>query len=156
QMIITDQGDIDQPGRWSGETVSLDRDWPVIEEESGDDVLSSAGPENLAYVIYTSGSTGSPKGVAIEHKNAVAIVQWGKEVFAGEEPEAILASTSICFDLSVFEIFVALSSGGKVILAENALQLAQLPSAHHVTLINTVPSAIAALLKTGGIPGSVR
>ena len=48
-----------------------------------------------------------------------------------------------------------LSCGGTVILAENVLQLPELAVANAVTLVNTVPSAIAALLRIGGIPGSV-
>ena len=111
---------------------------------------------SLAYVIYTSGSTGKPKGVAIEHHSAVAFVHWAKGVFTPKEMTGVLACTSICFDLSVFELFVPLSWGGTVILAENALHLAQLPARNEVTLINTVPSAIAELLRIGGVPGSVR
>ncbi len=111
---------------------------------------------NLAYVIYTSGSTGRPKGVAIEHRNTVALMQWANKVYLPEELAGVLASTSICFDLSVFELFVTLGLGGTVILAENALQLPSLPTANQVTLINTVPSAIAALLRMQAIPASVR
>jgi non-ribosomal peptide synthetase component F len=69
--------------------------------------------------------------------------------------EGVLASTSLCFDLSVFEIFVTLSCGGKIILAKDALQLPDLLAASQVTLINTVPSAIAALLRMKAIPTSV-
>ena len=112
-------------------------------------------PDNLAYIIYTSGSTGRPKGVAIAHKNALQLLYWGKEVFTPEELSGVLAATSICFDLSVFEIFVPLSWGGKVILAENALELPNLACKNEVRLINTVPSAIAELLHTDGIPNSV-
>ena len=68
----------------------------------------------------------------------------------------MLASTSICFDLSVFELFVPLSWGGTVILADNALQLPELPARREVTLINTVPSAITELLRVGGVAESVR
>ncbi len=68
----------------------------------------------------------------------------------------MLASTSICFDLSVFELFAPLSRGGKVILAENALLLPQLLASGEVTLINTVPSAIAELLRIKGIPSNIR
>ena len=49
-------------------------------------------------------------------------VHWAQQVFSTQELDGVLASTSICFDLSVFEIFVPLSVGGKIILAENALQ----------------------------------
>jgi amino acid adenylation domain-containing protein/FkbH-like protein len=110
----------------------------------------------LAYVIYTSGSTGVPKGVAIEHRNAVAFVSWAKDVFTPEELSGVLASTSICFDLSVFEMFVPLCLGGKVILADNALALPALPAAKEVKLINTVPSAIRELLRLKGVPESVQ
>lgn len=113
-------------------------------------------PSNLAYLIYTSGSTGEPKGVAIEHRSAVAFVHWAQTVFSLEELSGVLASTSICFDLSIFEIFVTLSCGGKVILVDNALQLADLPCAREVTLINSVPSAAKELLEFGAIPSSVR
>jgi non-ribosomal peptide synthetase component F len=51
----------------------------------------------------------------------------------------------VCFDLSVFEIFAPLASGGAVVLVDNALELPTAPARERVTLINTVPSAIAAL-----------
>jgi len=130
-----------------------------VKPESGD--LSEAGaiitvePDNLAYVLYTSGSTGLPKGVAITHRSAVAMVRWALETYSEAQLSGVLASTSICFDLSVYEVFAALSCGGKVILAENALQLPRLPSASEVTLINTVPSAMAELVRIAGVPGSV-
>ncbi|HEX2642239.1 MAG TPA: amino acid adenylation domain-containing protein, partial [Thermoanaerobaculia bacterium] len=113
-------------------------------------------PDNLAYLIYTSGSTGRPKGVAIEHRSAAVMVRWAAEVFPPEDLAGALASTSVCFDLSVFEIFVPLAAGGRVILADNALALPALSAASEVTLINTVPSAIAELVRSGGLPPSVR
>jgi acyl-coenzyme A synthetase/AMP-(fatty) acid ligase/acyl carrier protein len=67
----------------------------------------------------------------------------------------VLASTSITFDLSVFEIFVPLAWGGTVILADNALALPKLPAAGEVRLVNTVPSAISELLRAGAVPRSV-
>jgi amino acid adenylation domain-containing protein len=111
--------------------------------------------QNLAYVIYTSGSTGKPKGVAITHANLAALIQWSQGVYRDEQLRGVLASTSICFDLSVWEIFVTLASGGCLVLADNALALSELPARERVTLINTVPSAIAALQRAGQIPASV-
>src|SRR5581483_2972294 len=111
---------------------------------------------NLAYVIYTSGSTGVPKGVAIEHRNAINFICWAQKTFSAEEFSGVLAATSICFDLSIFEIFATLCCGGKIILAKNALELPSLPRKSEVRLINTVPSAIRELLRIGGVPDSVR
>ena len=77
--------------------------------------------------------------MAIEHHSVATFVHWAKGVFTADELAGVLLSTSICFDLSVFEIFVTWSAGGKVILAENALYLPTLPAKDEVTLINTVP-----------------
>ncbi|MCJ8205209.1 non-ribosomal peptide synthase/polyketide synthase [Pseudomonas sp. RGM2987] len=113
-------------------------------------------PDNLAYVIYTSGSTGQPKGVAIAHRNVLALIDWSASVYSRDDIQGVLASTSVCFDLSVWELFVTLANGGSLIIARNALELPQLPARDQVRLINTVPSAIAALQRSGEIPASVR
>ncbi|HEU4325811.1 MAG TPA: amino acid adenylation domain-containing protein [Roseiflexaceae bacterium] len=113
-------------------------------------------PEQLAYLIYTSGSTGRPKGVAITHANAAALLAWAQQQFSPEELAGTLAATSINFDLSVFELFVPLSVGAAVILAENALALPDLPAAGEVTLVNTVPSAMRELVHLRAVPPGVR
>ncbi|MEL6928913.1 MAG: amino acid adenylation domain-containing protein [Cyanobacteria bacterium J06600_6] len=117
--------------------------------------LSAPHPNNLAYIIYTSGSTGKPKGVAITHKSAVTLCHWAKDTFSEAQLSGVLASTSICFDLSVFEIFVTLSCGGAIILAENALGLPSLNPAVPITLINIVPSAARELVRINAIPKTV-
>jgi amino acid adenylation domain-containing protein len=117
---------------------------------------TGVGPNNLAYVIYTSGSTGRPKGVAIEHRSAVVLAHWARSRFSGEELSGVLASTSVCFDVSVFEIFVPLALGGRLILAENALELPSLPATAEVRIATMVPSAAAELVRAGAIPPSVR
>ncbi|KPA18703.1 plipastatin synthase subunit D [Candidatus Magnetomorum sp. HK-1] len=135
--------------------VKLDQDKNIIEEKSIENPDSDTDPSNLAYILYTSGSTGIPKGVAIEHRSPVALVLWAKQIYSEKELAGTLASTSICFDLSVFEMFTPLSSGGTIIIARNALELPNLISANYVTLINTVPSAIQELVKLNAIPTSV-
>jgi surfactin family lipopeptide synthetase A len=136
--------------------VCLDRDWATIAKEPSTNPTSAATGANLAYVIYTSGSTGKPKGVAIEHSNVVAFVQWVLSVFTPEDLAGVLASTSICFDLSIFELFGTLSGGGCAIIVENILHLPEVPSSVNVTLINTVPSALNELLHSHRLPASVR
>jgi len=135
-----------------------------LDAPSGDDleeVARLAGEEedagrHLAYLIYTSGSTGRPKGVAIEHRSAVARVAWAAVEFGAGELAGVLAATSVCFDLSIFELFAPLALGGTVVLADDALALPSLPAAEEVTLVNTVPSAIAELVRLGALPPSVR
>jgi amino acid adenylation domain-containing protein len=77
--------------------------------------VSSA--HDLGYIIFTSGSTGSPKGVMVNHNSVVNLFEWiGKEFSVGPRDE-LLFVTSICFDLSVYDVFGILSSGGRIRIA---------------------------------------
>ncbi|MDZ8261773.1 amino acid adenylation domain-containing protein [Nostoc sp. ChiQUE01b] len=154
-ILLTQQHLLKSIPQHQAHTICIDSDWQNIAQQSVDNPVCEVQPDNLAYVIYTSGSTGRPKGVALEHRNTVALIDWARKFFTPEQLKGVLCSTSLCFDLSVFELFVTLSCGGKVILAEDALQLPNLPAASQVTLINTVPSAISTLLRMNGIPASV-
>ncbi|MCC5666990.1 amino acid adenylation domain-containing protein [Nostoc sp. CHAB 5784] len=156
QVLLTLSQLVKSLPKHQARVVCLDTNWEQIALHSDSNPIHGVTRDNLAYVIYTSGSTGRPKGVAIEHHSTVALLTWAKEVFATEDLAGVLASTSICFDLSVFELFVPLSWGGLVILAQNALDLPTLPAAAQVTLINTVPTAMAELVRSQGIPASVR
>ena len=140
----------------AGETVWLDADREEIARERAERPPLRATGSNLAYLIYTSGSTGRPKGVMIEHASATALLDWCTEVWPAEECAGVLGSTSVCFDMSVFEVFYTLAVGGTLVMAENALALPRLPARDEITLVNTVPSAAAELLRSGGLPPSVR
>jgi amino acid adenylation domain-containing protein len=159
RVLLTQEGLRQSLPGDAAEVVCVDSQWEEIERAGGGgdgEAVRPVAPDNLAYVIYTSGSTGRPKGVGIEHGSAATLIAWAGGVFSDEECAGVLASTSICFDLSVFELFVPLGRGGKVILADNALHLPELEAAGEVTLVNTVPSAIAELLRASGLPPSVR
>ncbi|MFP2960203.1 amino acid adenylation domain-containing protein [Myxococcus sp. 1LA] len=118
--------------------------------------VSTPAPDHLAYVLFTSGSTGRPKGVAVEHRSTVAFLRWTARGFSSDDLAGVLASTSLNFDLSVFELFAPLIRGGAVVMARNALELPSLPAARRVTLVNTVPSAMAELVRARAVPDSVR
>jgi thioesterase domain-containing protein/acyl carrier protein len=92
--------------------------------------------------------------VAVEHRGAAAFVLWARDAFSRAELAAVLAPTSICFDLSIFELFAPWSVGGRAVLVDSVFDLAG-PSAADVTLINTVPSTMAALIETAELPASV-
>ncbi|AZL73558.1 non-ribosomal peptide synthetase [Pseudomonas oryziphila] len=138
------------------EVLLVDADEQSLAAWPGVPPANHAVAQNLAYVIYTSGSTGRPKGVAITHRNVMALLHWSRQVYGREDIQGVLASTSICFDLSVWELFVTLAAGGSIVLARNALELPQLPARDQVRLVNTVPSAITALLRDGQLPAGVR
>nr|WP_227027228.1 non-ribosomal peptide synthetase [Corallococcus soli] len=126
------------------------------ESESEAALPPRAWPEGLAYLIYTSGSTGRPKGVAIEHRSAALLLTWALDVFPPAMLDGVLAATSVCFDLSVFEMFVPWAHGGRVLVVGSVLELPGFSRRDEVTLVNTVPSAMAELLRVGGLPRSVR
>ncbi|MEU7007485.1 amino acid adenylation domain-containing protein [Streptomyces sp. NPDC046332] len=111
-------------------------------------------PDQLAYVLYTSGSTGRPKGVLVTHRNAVPMVLWGRRTFTAEQMSRVLASTSICFDVSVFEFFGPLCTGGTAVVVDNALSLLADPV--DVSMVCSVPSAARALIAAGALPRSTQ
>jgi amino acid adenylation domain-containing protein len=156
ELIICDEV-VEGGVGWSGraEIVRVDGEWGEIGREEDGEVEIAGGKKDLAYVIYTSGSTGRPKGVGIEHGSVVRLLRWGREKYSDEELRGVLFGTSICFDLSVFEIFMPLSWGGRVIVAENALELGEMEG-KGVSLVNTVPSAMSELVRMKGIPSGVK
>ncbi|MFI6093790.1 amino acid adenylation domain-containing protein [Streptomyces sp. NPDC051218] len=125
---------------------------------SGDSAVADvrADPDGVAYVIYTSGSTGRPKGVALTHRGAVTMLDWARSLTEPGDLDRVLASTSLCFDLSVYELFLPLYTGGTVVLAQTVMDVASGGPAADVTLINTVPSAAAQLVAANAVPESVR
>ncbi len=118
-VLLTQQSLLASLPSHSAQIVGLDTDWEAIAQASQENLDAGVGAENLAYVIYTSGSTGLPKGVAIEHQSPVALGYWARQTFTTAQLSGVLASTSICFDLSVFELFVTLFMGGKIILVRS-------------------------------------
>ena len=158
--VIAKQNVVDSGHLNSEQALCLDDD--ALQQQLGrysqsniDGASLGFGPDNLSHVIYTSGSTGKPKGVQIAHRNTVAMLSWAHSVYADDKLDAVLASTSICFDLSVFEIFAPLTCSGSAVIVENILELQSPDFNHHITLINTVPSAIQSLLAIDAIPTSV-
>ncbi|MFP7486337.1 amino acid adenylation domain-containing protein [Priestia filamentosa] len=74
---------------------------------------------DLCYVIYTSGTTGNPKGVMVEHKNVVNLVNWMIDVGNMGHTTKMLQSSSFIFDASVIEIFPCLAAGGEICILDN-------------------------------------
>ncbi|WP_207284223.1 AMP-binding protein, partial [Pseudomonas sp. FW300-N2F2] len=97
-----------------------DASMPVIDLDSGlwedesilNPEIKALTSSHLAYVIYTSGSTGLPKGVMIEHRNTVNFLTWAHRSFDDATLSKTLFSTSLNFDLAVYECFAPLTSGG--------------------------------------------
>ena len=63
---------------YQGQTVYVEEDKQKFTVQSIDNLVTDVESNNLVYVLYTSGSTGKPKGVAIEHRSAVALIEWAR------------------------------------------------------------------------------
>ncbi|MGC0421806.1 non-ribosomal peptide synthetase [Embleya sp. AB8] len=113
-------------------------------------------PGDTAYVIYTSGSTGRPKGVAVRHGGCIAMLADMDRIFADCDLSGVSAAGSVCFDMSVMEIFAALCRGGAVVLVESAVHLPESRYADRITHLNIIPSAMNGLLDAGALPANLR
>ncbi|HEU4882690.1 MAG TPA: amino acid adenylation domain-containing protein [Longimicrobium sp.] len=152
-VVLTHSSVAERLPAHGGVRVVVDVD-EAIAAASGDDLHPLARPENLAYVIYTSGSTGRPKGVLIEHRTASVVLHWLRDTVPDEERACALAATSVCFDVSIAEIFGTLCWGGTLVLVDDALALASADAP--LRLASMVPTAAAELLRQGAIPATVR
>ncbi|MFE0179146.1 amino acid adenylation domain-containing protein, partial [Streptomyces sp. NPDC059002] len=113
--------------------------------------------EHPAYVSYTSGSTGRPKGVVVEHRSVAGLLGWAAAEFGGADFSRVLASTSFNFDVSVFELFGPLVSGGRVEVVPDLLALADADAGvGDVSLVSGVPSAFAQMVASGEIQARPR
>src|SRR3569832_1761436 len=112
EVVLTEQQLATRLPRHNSKQICLDQERAQLAEESGERLPSQGLPQSLAYVIYTSGSTGRPKGVVIEHHSTVTLLQWAQTVYSRADLASVLASSLVCFDLSVFVLFLLLCVGG--------------------------------------------
>jgi amino acid adenylation domain-containing protein len=153
-LVITESALADRVPAGAAGLLVVDAEGEALAAEAETAPESGVTAENLSHVIFTSGSTGRPKGVMVRHSSVVVLLHWLRENVADREREAVLWSTSASFDVSVAEVFGALSWGGRLVLVENALELASV--GEPVVAASMVPGAAAELLRSGGIPPGVR
>lgn len=86
---------------------------------SGNNIKSNVSIFDTLYVLYTSGSTGNPKGVMVTNNNLNNFIHNFNNLFSGiSKTDKILASTNICFDVSIFEFYISLLNGACLYLYE--------------------------------------
>ncbi|MEV6772905.1 amino acid adenylation domain-containing protein [Nocardia sp. NPDC051030] len=109
-------------------------------------------PEAIAYVLFTSGSTGKPKGVEVPHRAAMNTIDDLNERFGIGAADRALALSALEFDLSVYDIFGLLSTGGAIVAlderqrSEPALWV-EMVRRHRISVVNCVPSLLDMLLE---------
>ncbi|MEU0504349.1 amino acid adenylation domain-containing protein, partial [Nocardia sp. NPDC005998] len=118
-------------------------DEPVTDAER----IEPLRAQNTAYVIFTSGSTGRPKGVALPHAAVVNQIRWITGEYGIGADDVVLFKTPATFDVSVWELFGPLSTGGRIVVASpdghrDPQYLAEVIAAERVTMTSFVPSML--------------
>ncbi|MBB5066043.1 non-ribosomal peptide synthetase/type I polyketide synthase, partial [Granulicella mallensis] len=143
--------------------LDLEASWHNRPETNPDAKALGLRSTHLAYVIYTSGSTGQPKGVLIEHRGVVNMIEALKSHYRIVQSDRMLQFASSAFDMSIEEIFGALLSGATLVLRSDRwlksneefiacckcfkITIANLPSAFWEQLIKEEALAIPQCLR---------
>ncbi|MEV0281084.1 amino acid adenylation domain-containing protein [Streptomyces sp. NPDC050610] len=142
--------EVADPGRASrvGGRVWTAADLPPSAPQHGQGDVTA---DDLAYAIFTSGSTGKPKAVAVQHRQAVNLIEWFNRTHDIVPDDRMLFVTSFCFDLSVYDIFGVLAAGASVRIASRAdvaepESLIDALTTEPVTLWDSAPAALSMLV----------
>ena len=76
-------------------------------------------PTSLAYLIYTSGTTGAPKGVMIEHRAVVNLIESDLKEFQVGAGDRISQNSSHAYDSSLEETWLAFASGATLVVMDD-------------------------------------
>lgn len=153
-VLLTEQSLLDDLPAYDGTIVCLDRDWPVIEAQPAQAMSGTLAGDDLAYVIYTSGSTGKPKGVMVRHGGLTNFLSsMGREPGIDAE-DVLLAVTTFCFDIAALELYLPLTRGARVVIADHqtaadARRLAALLTDSGATVMQATPATWSMLVHCG-------
>ena len=119
--------------------------------QCAENIPTCTTPRQLAYVIYTSGSTGMPKGAMVEHRGMLNHVYAKIDALDLAATDTVAQTASQCFDISVWQFLAALVVGGRVQIypdevAHDPMQLLTQVEHHQVSILETVPSLLRAML----------
>jgi amino acid adenylation domain-containing protein/non-ribosomal peptide synthase protein (TIGR01720 family) len=133
--------------------IRVDRagDGARLSELPADDLAPLARAGDLAYVIFTSGSTGTPKGVMVRHAPVLNLIAWVNGTFGVGAADRVLFITSLCFDLSVYDVFGILAAGGSLRVAteeevRDPERLVQALVEEPITFWDSAPAALQQLV----------
>ena len=151
KVVVTERRCLDLLPRAGLSCVCLDTQEHAIAKESRSRPDQAAHPENCAYVIYTSGSTGKPKGVQIQHRAAVNFLHSMRREPGIKPEDSLLAVTTLSFDIAGLEIYLPLTVGARVVLANREVvsdgpQLAAKIASEGITVMQATPATWRLLL----------
>jgi len=155
-LVLTRQGLVAGLAGYGGRLVLLDAHAAEIDSQPVTPVDPWIDPDNLAYVIHTSGTTGVPKGVLIHHGGASNLIQDMCAQLGIGPGDSILLNFPLSFDVSISQIFIPFTVGGRLILTEadrhnDPSHLLGLVAQHAVTILNTSSSMLENILVEYGL-----
>ncbi|MDI3284230.1 non-ribosomal peptide synthetase [Polyangium sp. 15x6] len=130
--------------------VRMDGDDVALASRDEENPDSGIGPENLAYLIYTSGSTGTPKGALLDHRGLVIATEAQIRTFGLTSDDRVLQFASPSFDVSAYEIWMALRVGASLHTAgvdelASGQTLRDFLLRHRITAMAVTPSTLSIL-----------
>ncbi len=151
-IILTEAALVDSIAAGTARVVVIDS--PAAEDQNSANLDGVTAGESLAYVIYTSGSTGQPKGVQVPHAALTNFLQSFRQILAIDATDALLAVTTLSFDIAGLELWLPLTVGARIELASRAeaadgAQLATRIAEQGVTFLQATPATWRLLLETG-------
>ncbi|HEX8178801.1 MAG TPA: amino acid adenylation domain-containing protein [Pyrinomonadaceae bacterium] len=155
-VLLTEQQLLTRLPELSARVVCLDTEWPEIAQSGAHAPGRTATPDNLAYAIYTSGSTGQPKGVLVSHRAIANRLLWMQSAYPLTPADRVLQKTAFSFDASIWELFVPLLCGARVVLArpgghQDSAYLVQTVAQEQITTLQLVPTMLQVVLTERGL-----
>ncbi|HEV2762709.1 MAG TPA: amino acid adenylation domain-containing protein, partial [Pyrinomonadaceae bacterium] len=156
RVLVTEAALLSSLPEHGAEVFLIDEQSDELSGYSAEDLNVEVEPESLAYVIYTSGSTGRPKGVGVERRSVAALCDALVPQVGVGPADTWSFVHSFAFDYSVWELWAALASGGRVVVvpgyaSRSPEELVALLRKHSVTVLHQTPTAAAALLAWAGL-----
>jgi amino acid adenylation domain-containing protein len=151
-VLLTHQKWAGALSAFEGTCFCLDDGEALLAQNSAFNLDTTAQPSDLAYVIYTSGSTGQPKGCMISHAAICNRLLWMQDRYGLSASDRILQKTPYTFDVSVWELFLPLLSGARLVIAKPGGHLdngylVDLIQRERITVCHFVPSMLRFFLR---------
>ena len=153
-IILTQEKLTDRLPEHDARVVLIDAGWTEISQESCHPPACQIDADDPAYIIHTSGSTGQPKGVQIPHKALQHFVHAMRAQPGFSVDDVLVAVITLSFDMSVFELFVPLTVGARVVIASSdtaadGVRLAKLLEDSGATVLQATPTTWQLLVHSG-------